>query len=150
MTSLKIQNSIYLEVRRLAYSFAAGDSMTLIMGQDGEGWSAWGQRDFSKLPDKGEVLRLVRNLTLFYQTKAKTFLHAGKMCVPEKVECEQVSFSLDDGRTIQLPAVFATAWEKDGKRVQILVNHTEHTVVCHLANTEISVEPLNAVMYDLF
>lgn len=134
---------------RLSYSFAAGDSMTLIMGQDGEFLSAWGQRDFSNLPCREDALCLIRNLTAFYQTEGKKYLLAGRMCVGEEIACEEISYPMDDGATLTVPAVFSNVWEADGERARILVNHTGHDVLCQSTHGEVSVPAFSAVLQKL-
>jgi hypothetical protein len=134
---------------RLSYSFAAGDSMTLIMGQDGEFLSAWGQRDFSNLPCREDVLCLIRNLTTFYRTEGKKYLLAGRMCVSEEIACEEISYPMDDGTTLTVPAVFSNVWEADGERARILVNHTERDVTCVCQNEVVTVPAFSAVLQKL-
>lgn len=143
------QNAPEALTMRLSYSFAAGDSMTLIMGQDGEFLSAWGQRDFSNLPCREDALCLIRNLTAFYQTEGKKYLLAGRMCVSEEIACEEISYPMDDGTTLTVPAVFSNVWEADGERARILVNHTGHDVLCQSTHGEVSVPAFSAVLQKL-
>ena len=136
---------------RLAYSFSIGDCMTLVLSPDGDLLSNWGQRDFSRLPKKETVLRLIKNLTRFYKEEAKEYLYAGKMIKGERLECDTVTFiTTDEGRVLTLPKLHSAAYEgEDGKRVQILVNPTEDAQVCKLGGKEISVPSLDAVIVKI-
>jgi len=131
---------------RLSYSFVCGDSMTLVMGQDGEFLSAWGQRDFSKLPNRDNALTLIHNLTALYQSGAARFLYAGRMRKSPAVECDCISFPCEDGAVLDLPSVFVSAWEKDGTHALIFVNHTPEDVTCRVSGREITIPALDGVM----
>ena len=136
---------------RLAYSFSIGDSMTLILTQDGELASNWGLRDFSQLPDKEKALRLIANLTAFYKEKAKPYLFDGKMTVPPTVECESILFPMSNPvRELALPAVLSSAWEaSDGSRALVLVNHLDSDQICTVNGKDVSVPALDAILIEL-
>ena len=115
---------------RIAYSFSAGDAMTIVLTPDGDVNSYWGNRDFSKLPNKEKVLTFIRNLTHFYKEEAKPYLYAGRMIASPQVDCKTVSYTIEKYGNVYdriLPALLSTAWESpDGKRALILVNpHNE-------------------------
>ncbi|MBE6593312.1 MAG: hypothetical protein E7642_04890 [Ruminococcaceae bacterium] len=136
---------------RLAYSFSVGDSMTLVLTQDGDIASYWGMRDFSVLPDKEKTLTLVSNLTRFYKEQAKPYLFAGRMIPAPKVECESVVFATyDKDRTLTLPAVLSSAWEaEDRGRALILVNPSENEAKCKINKKSVTVPPLDAIILPL-
>lgn len=136
---------------RLAYSFAIGDSMTLVLTQDGALASHWGQRDFSTLPDKEKALRFIGNLTRFYRESAKPYLYAGRMIPTPDVICESLIYpGGDPERDFCLPAVIATAWEgTDGSRAVILVNPVDTPATCRVSGNDVTVPPLNACLLPL-
>jgi hypothetical protein len=136
---------------RLAYSFSIGDSMTLVLTENGEPASYWGMRDFSHLPDKKKALTLISNLTRFYRESAKPYLYAGRMTASPEIECESLSFEIRDyGRSVTLPALLSSSWEaSDGSRVLILVNPDENEARCKIDEVELNVPPLDAIMIKI-
>ena len=130
---------------RLAYSFVAGDSMTLIMTQDGELASHWGVRDFTHKPDKDKALRMVANLTRLYKERAKKYLFSGRMIASPEVKCDGVSFDMPSFGKYTFPSVMSSAWQSaDGARALILVNPGERDTVCEVNGEKITVPALDA------
>ncbi len=136
---------------RIAYSFAAGDCMTLVLSPDGRIQSYWGQRDLSDLPDSDKVLTFIRNLTHFYREEAKPYLYAGRMIPAMPVECPDRAFIGNWGtRPFTLPALHSTAWEApDGSRAQMVVNPENTDVTCRVGGETVTVPALNAVLINL-
>ena len=136
---------------RLAYSFTAGDCMTLVLTPDGELMDHWGTRDFDHRPDKSKALRLIANLTRFYREQAKPYLHAGRMIPAQPVTCDTVSYTCQFiNKKRLLPAILTSAWiTQDGTRAQILVNPTERDLTCSVNGTEVTVPAQNAVLLPL-
>jgi len=135
---------------RIAYAFAAGDCMTVVLTPEGKLLPYWGARDFSKLPDKDVVLTLIANLTRFYREKAKPFLHAGRMIPALPVECEAHPFFCNyvDHR-FTMPAVHTSAWEtEDGRRAQILVNPQTKDIACTVDGASVTVPALDALLIE--
>lgn len=110
---------------RMAYSFCAGDCMTIVITPFGELMANWGCHDFSKLPDKEKTLLFAKNMQTFYKNKAKKYLYNGNMIAPIPFENTYVEYEDWNGRKIPVPCIYSTAWEKDGEKVQIFVNHTD-------------------------
>ena len=136
---------------RLAYSFSAGDCMTLVLTPDGSLMNNWGTRDFENIPDKEKALRLIRNLTRFYREQAKPFLHAGRMIPALPVEGGTVTyFCRFVERDVVLPAILTSAWESaDGRRAQILVNPEDRDAVCAVNGQTVTVPAMNAVLMEI-
>lgn len=129
---------------RMAHSFVAGDALTVTLMPNGEFMPNWGCRDFSALPDKTTHLGFIKRLMEFYRGPAKDFLFAGRMIKALPVECPSISVKTIFGYEQELPAVFFTAWESDGKRAQIFVNHTANDVACRWNNQEFTIPALSA------
>ena len=136
---------------RLAYSFCAGDCMTLVLTPEGELMPYWGVKDFSTLPNKEKALRLIANLTRCYKETAKPYLYAGRMIPSPKVECKPVTFSMRRSeRTVTLPSILSSAWEaEDGRRALILVNPEDAEAHCRVNGIQSAVPPLNAIVIAL-
>ena len=138
---------------RLAYSFSAGDCMTLVLHPDGWLMDSWGTRDFDHTPDKKQVFTMIANLTRFYREEAMPYLFDGRMIPTAPIDCAQTvtlpSQKSVDG-DITVPALLSTAWEaSDGKRAQILVNPTLTDIVCTVNGKKRSVPALDAVLVEL-
>ena len=129
---------------RMAHSFVAGDALTVTLMPNGELMPNWGCRDFSALPDKAMHLGFIKRLMEFYRGPAKPYLFSGRMVKPLPVECPSISVTTIFGYTQELPAVFSTAWESEGKQAQIFVNHTTETITCRWNNQEITIPSLSA------
>ncbi|MBQ8508626.1 MAG: hypothetical protein IJ493_01850 [Clostridia bacterium] len=132
---------------RMAYSFAAGDSMTLVVTPSGKLMANWGNHDFEHVPDMDKALEFAANMHRFYESGARPFLHAGRMIKPLPCECGTVIYPGTQGDVV-VPKVYTTAWEADGRRVQIFVNHTDEAVVCRVDEREIAVPAMDAVMME--
>lgn len=134
---------------RMAYSFAAGDCMTLVLTPDGNLMTNWGNHDFSKLPNKQRALQFAANMQNFYREKAEKFLYDGRMIAPKETECETLCFHGWENHMIEVPAVYTTAWEKDGERVQIFVNHTETAQKILWNGKNLVISPFNAEIMSI-
>ena len=137
--------------RRIGYSFAAGDLMTLVMTPDGQLMTNWGNHDFSRLPDREKALDLVANLCHFYRTGAGKYLHAGRMIPAKPVVCNRTKAYMEwYGRDYSFPNVYTTAWlAEDGTRAQILVNPGDVSETVTLDGLEITIPARNAVMIEI-
>ena len=133
-------------IYRMAYSFTVGDSMTLILDQDGNARSWWGKLDTDHIPNQEKILRLVRNLMAFYREEAKAYLLNGRMTMAEAVECDTLTFPCTDGKCVCVPEILTSAWEsEDGKRAQILVNPTDKVTSCRVKGEAYTLAPLSAM-----
>lgn len=110
---------------RMAYAFAAGDCLTLVMRPaDGGLISDWGNHDLSNPPDREKALNFAANLMKFYREAAKPYLYNGRMIRPLAYTATDAP-DYNDCRRI-FPPVYSTAWEaQDGRRAQIFVNANE-------------------------
>lgn len=132
---------------RMAYSFAAGDCLTIVLTPDGDLMVNWGTRDFEHHPDREKTLHFMKNLMAFYREQAKKYLYNGKMIAPGAFRCEQVSYcdNID-----AVPAVMSSAWQAaDGTCAQILVNHTDVPQQCWVGEKQVTVEALSCVLLPI-
>ena len=128
---------------RMGYSFSIGDCMTVVLCPDGTLMQNWGTRDFEHAPDKEKTLAFAAKMTKFYREKAKAFLYNGRMIEGLPVECGAAPFGSN------LPEILSSAWEAEGKRVQILVNAFDKAITCKVGGKEITVPANDAVMLQL-
>ena len=128
---------------RMGYSFSIGDCMTVVLCPDGTLMQNWGTRDFEHAPDKEKALAFVGAMTKFYREEAKPFLYNGRMIEGLAVECGTAPFGHN------LPEILSSAWEADGKRVQILVNAFDEEKTCWVGGKEMVLAPNSAVMIEI-
>lgn len=114
---------------RTAHSFLAGDFMTLVINQDGEIAWAWGERDFSYLPDRDATLEFIKTATAFKRGVGKKYLTLGEMIKPCSVSSEKVKmYKTNAERFTEYPAVMTTAWKaSDGTCAQFFANYCTST-----------------------
>ena len=136
---------------RIAYSFVAGDCMTIVLDPDGNIMSNWSMKDFSHMPDKNKALIFIKNLSKLYHERAKKYLYDGKMIPSLKINCPVITFDRRDSqRKIEIPSLYSTAWEAhDGTKCQIIANANDYDIVCKVEDKETVVPALNAIMIDL-
>ena len=116
---------------RLAYSFLAGDMLTVVLNGDGDLQYAWCDyvAPANKHLEKAVVLPFIKTLNAWQRKGGHDFLYCGKMIAPIHVHCGEEKFLLEDNKTyLKVDSVLSTAYECDGKRVQFLVNYNLHEV----------------------
>lgn len=122
-------------LERLAYSFTAGDMLTVVLNQDGEIDWCWDCDQFvSDLPDQESIKVFIRRLNKWRQGEARKYLHTGKMvhpyhvnCAPHTIHCVVLDHDLVIGE------VHTSAWQaKDGSIGQFLVNYLTAPVSCEI------------------
>ena len=136
---------------RLAYSFASGDCMTVVINPGGGISSYWGVRDFSHGPDTETVLTFIASLTKFYKEKAKKYLYDGTMLPLPALDIPPVSFGLGDfGGEVTLPSIVCTAWEAaDGERAIVAVNPSGNEAAVGLDGKTVTVPALGAALIKI-
>lgn len=136
---------------RLGYSFVNGDSMTLVITPAGNLMANWGNHDFEHVPNKEKTLEFCKNMTAFYKESAGEFLHCARMIKPLNYTTDTLTYYRDGGDEIEIPAVYCAAYEKDGRKVQLFVNHTEEERKVHLieSDKDVFVPRLGAVCLDI-
>jgi len=108
--------------------------------------SNWGNHDFSIMPDRENALRFAANMQKFYSETAKPYLYAGRMIKPTEYKCEKMVCHRELGGSLEIDNVFSTAWEADGKKAQIFVNHTTKPQTVEFMNKKITINELDAVI----
>lgn len=107
---------------RLAYSFLAGDILTVVINDEGDIQWAWGQRDFSQeyRPDREAALSLIRNLTQM-RKEFPEFLQFGRAVRPLRLDCGKSLIYTKKG-SIEVDDVLSASYEYGGRRAHFLVN----------------------------
>jgi hypothetical protein len=135
---------------RIAYSFVAGDSMTIVVNPEGKIMAHWGREYYENKTDGDKVLLFIRNLTRFYKNLAKPYLYSGRMVGGDKIECEEVAFERrDKDGYLKLPKLYYSHWQsKDGKRATIVANPTENEIAFEFEGKHFAVPALDAILID--
>ena len=123
---------------RVAYSFLAGDLITLVINQDGEIVWSWGERDFSVLPPREPMMQFVKSATAYRRGIGKKYLVFGRMIKPCRVSSQCVPmYKVNFDYSTEYPAVLTTAWTaEDGTKAQFLANYLAKNVTCRIDLSE--------------
>ncbi len=125
----KSPENIYV---RIAYSFMAGDMLTLVINQDGEIIWNWGTR-LTTVPQQTGIKKLVKNLNAWRRGYGGKYLHTGEMQMPYAVECEKNTLWLSDGSELSLDKIFTSAWSTEQNQFgQFLINYNEIETECRI------------------
>jgi hypothetical protein len=112
--------------QRLAYSFAAGDLLSVVLKDKGEIHWGWCDKWEVPAPPQEPVKKFVAHLNTWRTGAAKPFLVTGRMLKPWPVEgARDVPLVLTWKNDVHhFPSVFATRWRApDGREAQVLVNY---------------------------
>ena len=113
---------------RLAYSFLAGDMLTIVLIDDGEISYCWGNDCFKAHTDKKQALQLLKNLNGWRSGAGRNFLHLGRMIKPIPISCGTNVFVGEDGRKIVVDEVLTAAYEYNGDTMQFAVNYNNKPI----------------------
>lgn len=130
---------------RMAYSFTAGDMMTVVITENGDiDWN-WGKADKEKTPPNQEYAEtFVRNLNYWRTGIGKKYLHTGKMVKPFKVESEKYQIWRRTCGCSEVPRIHTSAWvSDDGGYAQFLANYSDVPHKC-----EISLDEAEYILHD--
>lgn len=122
---------------RLAYSFTAGDMLSLVTLGDGKveySWDDW-IAPHDKTVDKQVAYDFIRTLNGWRQGAAGKYLHLGRMVKPVAVGCGKQHFSLDDGSAYTPDEVLTTAYKLGKTTLQFVVNYNRYEVTVKLPQT---------------
>lgn len=136
---------------RIAYSFHAGDLLSIVLRDGGRpAWSWVYSWDEAVQPEEGPVLELVRNLNAI-RKQYPEFFSRGRMIKP-LVKVRGGKWTLPTKRgNFEYDSFFTTSWRSpEGKNAQFVINflpYKQEVKVEKNGNTEIvELPPLNAVI----
>lgn len=117
---------------RLAYSFCAGDMLTVVLADGGQIHWSWCTKWEVEKPPQEPHLDFVHHLQAWRRGKAKPYLLEGKMLkAPRLANVATIPLHLKLETHLDYPAVLATRWlSQKGQKAILLVNYTgrEQTV----------------------
>ena len=154
---------------RLAYSFTAGDMLTVVINGKGELLHAW--CDYvapkEKNVNKAVALGFIKTLNAWRTKSCKNFLHKGKMIKPMPIRCGKEKFRLEDGISyLTVDEALTCAYEYGGEAAQFIVNYNANPVkvrldkkydvyldadltVCEKGVDEVMLPPYSVAMFKL-
>lgn len=124
--SVDRERTPYSMLYRIAYSFTAGDLLTMVLRESGKVSWAWGSPWDAEPPKQEPIFEFMKNLNR-HRKDFMEFLHYGKMVKPKPVNgtCDMTLYRFK-GDDITVPSVLSTRWmARDGKTMQVLVNWQE-------------------------
>lgn len=134
---------------RMAYSFVAGDMLTLILHPQGFLISNWGQRNMEDRPEKDDVMTFVKNIREFYLQNAD-FMRYGNMIKPHPYKTEQVVFRNDYyARSYTAEKVLSTAFEFGGRKIQIFANYNANDEQIEVDGQTITIKSLSVEKIEI-
>lgn len=118
---------------RIAYSFAAGDLMTFVLGYEGKIHWGWSVPWDIKAPEQKPILQLVKNLNA-WRKEYKEFLQMGRMVKPYRIRgTSDYTLNLVSGGSIKLQSLISTRWRSpNGVEKQVIVNFLNVEQVCQV------------------
>lgn len=121
---------------RLAYSFLAGDMLTIVINEDAEIMHHWGAaRDDIPNPEPSSCFALIKECNA-WRVAAKEYLCYGDMQKPMSYgcaeKCDFVTFRRQNFAK-PIPKVMANAFSFNGKRADIFINYTTQPVIVEVS-----------------
>lgn len=148
---------------RIAYSFAAGDLLTVCLGKEGNILFGWDVPWDMAIPKQEPIYELMKNLN--EQRKVfKDFLHLGRMIKPHPLKnVGKYGLHSCEGFVTEADSLITTRWKsQDGQEMQVVVNFKEEEQTCEtdanviytapnekvrITDGKITVPPLSAVWF---
>ena len=119
---------------RLAYSFVAGDLLTVVLsGGERINW-CWGITWDKPMPDQDSVVTLIRNLNAWRRGKGKPYLVYGRMLRPYSLEgVYDVPIRNRQAKAFHFDSLLTSRWESPaGHRAQVIANYTNQAQHCRM------------------
>ena len=110
---------------RLAYSFTAGDLLTLIINEDGKIERSWGKkREIDFMPNEKDTLNFVASMNYFRRNYPE-YLHTGRMIMSPRLTVREIEMPRDNNGVCRVPAVHSSSWESESGSAHVFANWQE-------------------------
>ena len=119
---------------RLAYSFIAGDLMTVVLaGGERINW-CWGILWDQPMPDQASATTLIHNLNAWRKERGKPYLVYGRMLRPFRLEgAYDVVVGNKQGKAFHFASLLTSQWQSpEGHTAQVVANYTHEPQKCRL------------------
>ena len=117
-----------------AYSFVAGDLMTIVLKDGGQIHWSWCCRWDEEPPEQEPIITLIRNLTAWRRGAGRDHLRFGRMQKPLPLDgVGEYQFQLKKGSTIAYPSLLTSRWSlPDRAAAQFVVNYLPEPQTCRV------------------
>ena len=124
----------------LAYSFIAGDALTLVLKSGGEIHYDWGLSWLHPGPRQAPVKKLTRSLNAMRRGPANRFLIGGRMLpTPAFSQPGQFILTRRDGSQLACGEVLSSCWQDEGgEKIQLFVNFRQHDISIEMDRAPLS------------
>ena len=122
--SLEKNNLTY----RLAYSFLAGDLLTIIINDKGKLEYAWGNNVCLTSEEESNAFIFLKRINSWRKGKTKDFLHKGKMIKPLSIPCGKNTFKHIKNDCVLVDEILTSAYEFNGRTLQFAVNYNDRPI----------------------
>ena len=111
---------------RAAYSFLAGDTFSLTLGDKGNVTWGWNAPFYDDFPETEHLFKFMNSANKWRNSFAKKYLCFGKLLKTAPANCEKsVSFVTLDGRTLEEEVILNRSFKaSDGTIAEFFVNRT--------------------------
>ncbi len=108
---------------RIAYSFVAGDLMTMVLGKDKNVNWGWGVEWDVEPPKQEPLFKLVKNFSA-WRRAYKDYLKCGKMVKAQPLSgVGEYTMKLKSGHITKYPSLLSVRWaDKNGNERQVIAN----------------------------
>jgi hypothetical protein len=107
---------------RLAYSFTAGDLLTLIINEDGKIERSWGKKhEIGYMPNESDTLNFVASMNYFRRNYPE-YLHTGRMIKSPKLAVREISMPRCNNGICRVPAVHSSSWKSENGIAHVFAN----------------------------
>ncbi len=117
---------------RIAYSFTAGDLITLILNDEKQICYQWGGQ-WGSTDEREPIIAFCAHLAMWHRKLPELFRDA-EMTLPLEFECDKVDVKIDNGQIRKLNSVMSSFWRLGGERVGLFVNYTSEPREVKLAS----------------
>jgi hypothetical protein len=126
-TAIDVDKSPLNLHQRIAYSFIAGDMLTVVLADSGKIHWDWCTSWETTKPDQESVKLLIRNTNAWRKGVGKPFLYYGRMIKPYPIQgTYDIPMFLRQGGVHKFPSLFSSRWlSPDGRQAQMVVNYTK-------------------------
>jgi len=116
----------------LAWNFISGNLLSVVLKDGGKIHWHWNLLWSVSEPAQQPLLTLIGNLSRWRRGRAAQYLVAGRMQKTPPVSCGVRTIFLKQQTPAKVPAIEASAWEKDNKHAVILTNYGEKSEPCRI------------------
>lgn len=118
---------------RIAYSFCAGDMLTIVLNDEGSIMWNWGQVGIEKMPDQKAIVELIKNLNEWRCGRGKKYIHSGDMVKPYRTISQKGRIARVGIPDLMCDKIYTCAWKSsDNTYGQFLVNYNKADEQCEV------------------